>query len=356
MRYERIGTGSYAETGSADDDSRTTTGARRPTRQRRWPRLLTWLAVGVVCLLAAGQVRSFVAPAPQVGHWRSDEARERYDTAYTQLMATLPEPEKTLDVPTSKATVRVLVWEGSASGPPVLLVPGHSSGAPLWAQNLPSWIGARTIYALDPVGDAGYSGQTAPLTGPADQATWMAETVQALGLDTVHVVGHSFGGANAAELAVAHPELVASLTLLEPVAVIRPMPASIYLWSAVLVLPTPQSWKDRALAEIGGATVEEVRQRTPMSEMIDAAASGYSTALPMPRELSDAQWASLTMPVRLDIGGASELAGGQKSADRLAELVPDATVTVWPDATHSIPMDKSEELGPLLLDFWEQSS
>ncbi|MDO5682708.1 MAG: alpha/beta hydrolase, partial [Propionibacteriaceae bacterium] len=94
-------------------------------------------------------------------------------------------------------------------------------------------------------------------------------------MDRVHVVGHSFGGATAAMFALAHSEQTASLTLLEPVGVIEPISLGTFFWATLTLLPVPQSVKDRALAEIGGTTVEEVRERTLMSVMIDAATQGY---------------------------------------------------------------------------------
>lgn len=321
----------------------------------RGRRVAAVLGLVVLVLLAGTQLADLLFPAPKVGHWRDAGSRDRYRAAYQEVLATLPPPDVVRDVPTGFGTVRVLGWQGDAAGDPVLLVPGHSSGAPMWAENLPHWIGKRTVYAVDPLGDAGYSAQSLPLRTPADQAHWMAQTLNGLGISRAHVVGHSFGGANAAALALHHPDKVASLSLLEPVVVLSPLPKSIYLWSALLVLPVPQSWKNRALAEIGGTSVAEVGRRSPMSRMIDEASKGYETALPMPEEFSDEQWRSLRMPVRLDIGSESELAGGEGGADRARKLMPQATVTVWPGGTPSLPMDEHERIGAELLAFWAKA-
>lgn len=145
------------------------------------------------------------------------------------------------------------------------------------------------------------------------------------------------------------------MALLEPVIALKGLPATVYAWTAVLALPTPQAWQDHALAAIGGTTVEDVRKRTPMSAMIEAASAGYATALPTPRTLTDEQWKSLRMPIRLDIGGASDLAGGQDAADRLKSLQPRAAVTVWQGGTHSLPMDRRADLDPALLHFWDSA-
>lgn len=317
--------------------------------------VLRWIAAALVVLLAIWKVVDLATASAQVGHWRDKEARDRYARSYADVLATLPAPSATLDVATSFGSVRVLRWDGPGGGTPALLVPGHSSGAPMWAENLPDWIGQRTIYAVDPMGDAGFSRQSVPMTSPVDQAQIIAEALDSLKLRRVHVIGHSFGGAVAAQFAVSYPDRVQSLALAEPVFVLHSLPPSLYLWSAVMVLPTPQSWKDRALAAIGGTTVAEVRKRTPLSVMINEAATGYSVAQPTPRLLDDDQWRSLKMPIRLDVGGDSKLAGGQQAADRMRSLQPDATVTVWPGGTHSLPMDERQTWDPLILTFWADS-
>ncbi len=324
-------------------------------RRRGWT-VLKIVAMLIIGGLVVDKVLTILHPPPQVGRWKSVEAKAAYASAYDQAMGALPDPTRTLDVQTDFGSVRVLEWEGSEPGPPVVLLPGRSSGAPMWIENLPDWIGERTVYAMDPLGDAGFSAQTVPLTSFDAQAEWIDQALDGLAVDRAHIVGHSFGGASAAVFAVHHPAKVATLTLLEPVMVIEAMPASAFFWATILVLPVPQSMKDRALAEIGGTTVEEVQERTPLSVMIDAASQGYAAALPQPRRLTDDEWASLDMPMRVEIAGTKSLAGGQDAVDRIGEQCPQAVATLWPDATHSLPMQEREVLGPALADFWRSHS
>ncbi len=334
----------------------------RAERRIRRRRVLLVLAAVAVAWLVVDKVVSVVAPEPKVGHWRSQEGFEAYRSAYGEAMATLPEPDRTHDVVTGFGTVRVYEWtalereqqgEEDDDGLPVVLLPGIRSGAPMWGENLTHWIGQRTLYAMDAVGDAGMSTQAVPFASFDDQATWVEQVLAGLDLERAHIAGHSFGGAVAATHALAHPDRVASLTLLEPVMVLHGMPASTYLWGSMLLLSVPQPWKDHALAEIGGVTVEEVRERTPMSAMIDEGSKHYSAVTVVPRTLSDEEWGSMPMPVRVDLASDKSLAGGEEAAQRARDLGL-GSVTVWPRTTHSLPMQAAAELGSELERYWSE--
>jgi pimeloyl-ACP methyl ester carboxylesterase len=109
------------------------------------------------------------------------------------------------------------------------------------------------VPAVDALGDAGLSQQTVPITTTAEQVAWLDDVLAAVTpQQQVHLVGHSFGRALAAAYAVEHPGRVASLTLLEPIFTLASPPPSIYPWSALILLPSPRSWREEALRRIGG--------------------------------------------------------------------------------------------------------
>lgn len=330
-------------------------GSTRRATDKFFPRRrVPWLLVLVAALCLA--VALWPSSAA-VGSWHSAHDRSEYEEFYRQVLEQWDvEPTRSEYVSTDFGTVHALVWEaGDTTQPPVVLMPGRSSGAPMWAENLPDWVGKRTVIALDPIGDAGLSAQSAPLTSMDDQADWIAQALEEMDVGPVHSVGHSFGGATAAAHALRYPEQIASLSLAEPVLVLEQMPVSTYFWSMVSTLPMPQSIRDEALGRIGGATGEEVEGGGPMAKMIDAASQSYSAALPMPEVLTDDELRALPAATRIDIGGAQSLAGGQKAADRAASVLPEATTTVWPEGTHSLPMQMRPEYSSELMEFWAAS-
>lgn len=323
----------------------------RSRRRRRWP---VALVVVVAALLAVDKALGLAEP--DVGHWRSPQGRAAYEAAYAEAMRTLPPPTRTVDVSTSFGIVRAYEWSAAPdrAAPPVVLLPGRSSGVPMWVANLAGFAAHRTVYALDSLGDAGLSASTVPLRGMADQAQWIDEALAGLGVSRAHVVGHSFGGASAAALAVHRPQRVASLSLLEPAFVLAYPPLSMLLWAVPASLPfLPAAWRDRALAEIGGVDPSDLDPDEPVTRMITAGSEHYAADLPTPVPLSDAELRALALPVYVAIAGQKSLAGGQEAVNRTA-LIPRVEARTWPDTTHSLPMQVAEPLGAEMEGFWSE--
>lgn len=341
---------------TVDPDTVTQIQARpgRPRRRRpRWRRWLVALAIVLgLALLVDKVITLATSPAP-VGQFRTPEGAAEYDAAYAAALATMPTPTRTLDVPTSFGVVRVYEWTSSAVAErtPVLVASGWGSGTPMWNANLPGFLADRPVYAFDALGDAGKSVQRAPITDTAQHGTWLREVLDHVGLDKVHVVGHSFGSATTTALALSHPERVASLTQLEPVLTYDQLPLKVVLWSVPVNIGfLPQSWRDHALARIGGVSVEEVRSNDPVGRMVAAGTRHYRQAMPMPTPLTEQQRARLTMPVYVGVAGRTSLMGN-KAAERARQL-PNSRVKLWPNATHSLPSQEVEGLRRDLVAFW----
>lgn len=104
---------------------------------------------------------------------------------------------------------------GTGPGVPVVLL--HGLGADLggWMFTQPALaVGRRTI-ALDLPGHGGSDKDVGP-GDPARFITVIEDALDRLGLDRVHLVGHSMGGAIAAGLTLRRPDRVAGLTLIAP--------------------------------------------------------------------------------------------------------------------------------------------
>jgi pyruvate dehydrogenase E2 component (dihydrolipoamide acetyltransferase) len=102
---------------------------------------------------------------------------------------------------------------GEGDRAPVLLLHGFGADLNTWMFMQPELAEGRRSFALDLPGHGGSAKEVG--TGDLESLTDVAEgALDALGIERVHLVGHSMGGAVTGLLAFRRPEAVASLTLI----------------------------------------------------------------------------------------------------------------------------------------------
>lgn len=111
-----------------------------------------------------------------------------------------------------RALRTVVVGEGE---PAVLLLHGFGGDLENWAAVQAALSTSHRVIAIDLPGH-GLSTKTLSGASPADLAADVARAVDALGAKSVHLVGHSLGGAIALAFALAYPERTASLAMVCP--------------------------------------------------------------------------------------------------------------------------------------------
>ncbi|MCA1378948.1 MULTISPECIES: acetoin dehydrogenase dihydrolipoyllysine-residue acetyltransferase subunit [unclassified Bradyrhizobium] len=102
-----------------------------------------------------------------------------------------------------------------AAGPSVVLVHGFSGDADSWALNIVELRQRARVIAIDLPGHGGSTKDVGD--GSVDTlAKAISGALDALGIGSAHLVGHSLGGAVVLRLAQLHPERVISLVLVAP--------------------------------------------------------------------------------------------------------------------------------------------
>ena len=322
----------------------------------RWLRRLLTIFIAIFTLIGLVSSYLFFNSAPRVGYFRSASGRSHYISEYNEVFKTLPKPQKIHDLVTDFGIVRAYEWNAidTADSTPVVLVPGRSSGTPMWGDNLEFLVKTHHVIAFDSLGDAGLSVQTAPIVNLSDVAEWMDQAITQLAPQGAHVVGHSFGGAIAAAYAQRYPQHTKTLVLLEPVFTFGYPQIGVMSWVILASIPgLPKSWREKALGHIGGTDFAE---DNALGRMIEVAAAQYSSSIPTPKPLTKTDAGQLRMPVYVALASTDSVAGGQKAAKRAAELIPHAQVQIWPETTHSLPMQVAEPLSQDLDKFWDSAT
>jgi pimeloyl-ACP methyl ester carboxylesterase len=166
----------------------------------------------------------------------------------------------------------------------------------------------------------------------------------------VHVVGHSYGGAVALQLALRRPDAVASLTLYEPVrfALLFGAPGLAAAGNEIVgvgrrigALAVAGETHAAAAAFVGYWSGEGAWAAMPSSRRDAVAARMTKVRAEFAALFADAvpacAYAALTMPVRLLRGDASPLPA-RGVASRLNELLPCATLVTLRGGTHMQPV------------------
>ncbi len=105
--------------------------------------------------------------------------------------------------------------QGPTQAPTVVLVPGSCSTGAAWRPMMSHWNGAFRCVTTSLLG---YGGTAERRTADNADISLEAEMIEAVierAGAPVHLVGHSFGGLSGLAVALRHPQLVRSLTILE---------------------------------------------------------------------------------------------------------------------------------------------
>ncbi len=107
-----------------------------------------------------------------------------------------------------------IAYERAGEGLPLVLVHGATVDGRMWRPQLDALADELTVVAWDEPGAGGSSDVPAEF-GLADYANCLAAVIEALALGPAHVAGLSWGGTVVLELYRHHPELVATLILVD---------------------------------------------------------------------------------------------------------------------------------------------
>jgi len=179
---------------------------------------------------------------PRHSVYRSLAARREYLEAYDRVVGRLNMPVRGVDVSTRYGHTHLLLG-GKREAKPILLLPGMSICAPMMLEFFEYLADTRLLIAPDLVGQPGLSADT-PFD-PRDQAygKWLLDVLDELGIDKIDMIGPSFGGSIALDLAAIAPERVGRLALITTAGVTPHIPivtafAPLFVtWLAYRVFP-----------------------------------------------------------------------------------------------------------------------
>ena len=110
---------------------------------------------------------------------------------------------------------RPVRYEVGGEGDPVVLVHGLSGSTRWWDRNVPDLAKHYRVYLVNLPGFGTFR-RRAQRFVLAEATSWLLAWMEAVGLESAHLVGHSMGGYLSLKLAARRPEAVRTLVLVDP--------------------------------------------------------------------------------------------------------------------------------------------
>ena len=257
----------------------------------------------------------------------------------------------------------------TGQGPALLLLHGLGCDHTTWQPVVAALSRHYTVIAPDLLGH-GLSDKPRADYSLGGYANGMRDLLTVLGIDTVTVVGHSFGGGVAMQFGYQFPERTERMVLVAPGGLGPEVSAAIRAVTlpgfcqamGVVTLPGVRQLTTTGLRALASTGISQLRDLDEVAQMVDSFRDPRARGAIRRVVSSVVDWrgqvvtmvdrAYLTeaMPMCV-IWGADDMVIPARHAEAVAELAPGATVEVIPDAGHFPHKDHPQQFMRMLDDF-----
>ncbi len=258
-----------------------------------------------------------------------------------------------------------LYYEDEGSGPPVLLIHGHTLDRRLWDSVAPPLVaaGLRVLrmdlrgHGLSSRPDAGYH--------LSHHASDVAAVLDAAAAGPILGVGHSIGGAVVLEVAVTMAQRLAALVLVSPVMPDRPFEPAFMenlrevarvIRSEGVPAAMEGPWARSPLFEYSYRR-PEIRQAAaaitrdfPGAEYLAAQRDRVERSWSFPDRLTE-----ISLPTVVAVG-ENELPGFRAYAEEAVVGIPGARLEVFENCGHLLPLESPERVATIIVDATHRSN
>ena len=256
-------------------------------------------------------------------------------------------------------TGTTLNYEISGEGEPLLLIMGTSGAIPLWGELISRLAQTHRVIAFDNRGLGGSDRGTGPIS-VASLAEDVSALLEALEIPRAHVLGWSLGSAVAQELAIAHPDQVASAVLYATWARADGFQRSVL---TAFRLPYVHRDMEAALGVSGLAFSPQLLDHPDFAQMLEPMLPAFpqnEEQMQVTVEQWDADLAhdtldrlgAITAPT-LVVAGEQDLLTPPWQARKVAAAIPGARYefVTGPGSSHGLHIERPEDLTKIVTGF-----
>ncbi len=279
--------------------------------------------------------------------YRTPEVQKKLMRIYDERLSRWPVPYESRYLNTPFGKVHIII-SGPETGSPVLLLHASAMASWSWLYNIRGLNGYYRTYAIDTIGDAGKSMLADIRHFPNDGralATFYAEIMDSLGINSATLIGASQGGFIATNIALYRSERVNKIILCGPMgytgtnaSVLRILFTTMFPLKAIQTSATHWAFGD------------DPRINREVGEWFTLILEGVISRQARPVPFAKEQLQSLKMPVLLLLGKRDGLVGDPGDARQLAQNIPNAEVRTL-DTGHLISAERPQAFNKLVVDF-----
>lgn len=263
--------------------------------------------------------------------YKSPAGKQAIGALYRRVLDRWPVPRHEMVVPTCQGGTFIIA-SGDRHVPPVVLFHGSGTNSGAWLGDVADWAQQYRVYAVDMIGEPGFSAASRPPLTSAAYAAWLDDVWDHLGLEKASVVGVSLGGWLGLDYAVRRPQRVASLSMLSPPGIGRQN--HLFLLRIGLLRLCGTWGLRRSMQLVAGGADALPRQASDYLAVVFRNFRPRMERIPI---RSDAELAALTMPVQLILGGKDVLIRSGETRNRMERLVPHLRLTFLENVGHILP-------------------
>lgn len=250
----------------------------------------------------------------------------------------------------------VLPFQRVGTGAPLVLVHGYLGGSSQWGGVVPMLKQHFEVVTLDLAGYGMANHLTAP-TDLAEHARHVLATLDGMGIERFHLLGHSMGGMVAQEITSQAPHRVNKLVL--------------YATGPLGCIPGRFETMARSRERLREEGVQRTATRICATWLLDREASPAFEALAALATLSSEQAASAGLSAMeswdgrerlgqigqstLILWGESDRTYGWSQIETLWRCIPRSSLAVLPSCAHALHLERSELFCTLLVEFLARS-
>lgn len=268
--------------------------------------------------------------------YRNEAGKQAVLGEYRNILAAWPVSNKQYQIPTSYGETFV-IESGDPKNPALVLLHGSLSNSFTWFGDVPLLSERFHVFAVDLIGEAGFSAESRPTYKSGAYEQWMDEAITGLGLSQCSIAGLSLGGWMALRYATVYPEKVSNLILICPGGLA--MQRRGLMLRMLLQKISARGSSSKSMGDMLGLDVENsgemdgMRQALNFILLITQNEKPRYATLPV---FSDAELSRLTMPILAVFGENDMILNAEKSIDRIKRLAPDVTPVLLPGVGHAV--------------------